>query len=179
MGNSLQEQLLKKGLINKKKANALKHQSRQKTKSANKDQASAQKAVEQARQAQQARDRELNLQRKIQAEKKAIAAQIVQLVERYRLDRKTAELEFNFSDKNIVKKILVTPQFAKEISRGRLCIVRFGESYEVIPRPIADKIRERDADAIVVYNEDAQATIASDSNDSWYAQFEIPDDLVW
>ena len=185
MSKSLQEQLLKKGLISDKKSkaaskdkyNTLKSKRRKKGDSAPQEQSTIQKA----RLQQKARDRELNLQRKIQADQKALSAQIIQLIGQYKLERESAELEYNFSDRNIVKKILVTQNMLKEISLGRLCITRFGESYEVIPKPIADKIRERDLSVIVVYNQEEQNqhSADTDSNEVYYAQFEIPDDLTW
>lgn len=187
MSKSLQQQLLKKGLIDSKKANAissekrkaLKQQRKQKTGTVDARQATAQYAREQARLAQQARDRELNRQRQELADKKAVQAQIIQLVDRYKLDRDSAGLEYNFSDQKVVRKILVTPSMSKELSRGRLCIARIGESCEVIPRPIADKIRERDAAAIVVDYETGQDATDTHPDDDYYAQFEIPDDLIW
>ena len=185
MSKSLQEQLLKKGLISNKKLKAvskdkyraLKDQRRKKASSA----PQAQNNIQETRLQQKARDRELNLQQKAKADRKALAAQIIQLVGQYKLERESAEIEYNFSDGNIVKKILVTQSMSKEISHGRLCITKFGESYEIIPKPIADKIRERDPSVIVVYiqEERNQETTGADSNEAYYAQFEIPDDLIW
>jgi len=185
MSKSLQQQLLKKGLISDKKSkavskekyNTLKDQRRKKTGSVPQEQSPIQKA----RLEQKARDRELNLQRKTQADQKALSAQIIQLIEQYKLERESAQLEYNFSDNNFIKKILVTQRMSKDISSGRLCITRFGESYEVIPKPIADKICERDPSVIVVYNQEDQKqhTTDADSNEAYYAQFEIPDDLTW
>lgn len=185
--SSLQQQLLKKGLIDNKKANAiskekynaLKNKNRKNSNATDKNHSAALTASEQARRAQKARDRELNMQHQKQADKKALAAQIIQIIEQYKVDRDNADIEYNFNDANIVKKIPVSKNVSKEISRGRLCIVRLGQSYEVVPRPIADKILERDADAVVVANQNDSNPKDSDSNDDYYAQFEIPDDLIW
>ena len=187
MSKSLRDQLLNKGLIDSKKAKAiskekqqaLKEQRRKKTRVASATQSSATLESELKRQQQRERDRRLNLQQKQMADKKALAAQIVQLVEQYRLDRDNAELEYNFNDQNVIKKILVTKSMSQELSRGRLCIVRMGNAYEVVPKPIADKIQQRDENAIVVYNENHEQPAEKDPNDDYYAQFEIPDDLVW
>ena len=189
MSKSLQQQLLQQGLIDSKKAKAIsknkhntyKNQNRKKTNADDQSPNKTVDAMEQARREQKARDRQLNLQQKKQADTKAIAAQVLQIIEQYKLDRDEADLEYNFTDANIVKKIPVSKNMSKEISRGRLCIVRLGQSYEVVPKPIADKIYERDDNAVVVANENenVQHAADSDSDDAYYAQFEIPDDLVW
>ena len=187
MSKSLRDQLLNKGLIDNKKAKAiskqkqlaLKEKHRTKSKSTNPPLSSASAQSEKNRRQQRERDRQLNFERKKLADQKALGAQIIQLVEQYKLDRNSAELEYNFNDQNIIKKILVTQSISKELSRGRLCIVRVDNSYEVVPKPIAEKIQQRDEEAIVVSNENTQESDEKDSNDDYYAQFEIPDDLVW
>ena len=134
---------------------------------------------EEKRRQQQERDRQLNLERKQQADNKALIAQIVQLVEQYKLNRESADQEYNFNDGSIIKKILVTQTMSNELSRGRLCIVRANNIYEVVPKPIADKISERDNMAIIVCNDSKQDKTEKGSDDDYYAQFEIPDDLIW
>lgn len=184
MTKSLQDQLLGAGLINPKKAKQISKENRKanKEKIKNKDNTpgETQAAILEAQRQKLERDRELNLKLKQEADKKALAAQINQLVNHYRLKRDSGEQEYNFKDGTLIKKIRVTPQMSEEIVRGRLCVVRCGESYELIPKPVADKIRERDASCVVVYNSKSNDEASSPaSDDDYYAQFEIPDDLVW
>ena len=187
MSKSLRDQLLNKGLIDNKKAKAiskqkqqaLKEKHRTKSKTASPAQSTVSVQSNKIRQQQRERDRLLNLEQKQLADQKALSAQIIQLVDQYKLDRGAGELEYNFNDKNIVKKILVTKNISKELSRGRLCIIRVGNAYEVVPKPIADKIHQRDEMAIVVNNENKRESTTQESNDDFYAQFEIPDDLIW
>lgn len=75
----------------------------------------------------------------------------------------------------------VTAKFSEEIVRGRLCIAKLNGAYEIIPRPIAEKIQERDTAAIIVFNQSPSQSekISTESDDDYYAQFEIPDDLDW
>jgi len=187
MSISLQDQLLGAGLVDKKKA---KNISKQKKKQKNVDRRSKEENVSEAQQLAQktrddklAKDRELNQQRKAEADRKAIAAQIIQLINLNKLDRR-GDVEFNFSDGKAIKKIHVSQKISDEVSRGRLCIARLGESYEVVPKPVADKIRERDDETVVVYNQssavsNAAAQTETSADDDHYAQFEIPDDLMW
>ena len=191
MNKSLQDQLLGAGLIDTKKAKQLskEHRKANKEKVKKKDKkapSETQAAIQEAQRQKLERDRELNLKLKQEADKKALVAQVSQLVNHYKLKREGGEFEYNFKDGTIIKKIRVAPSMSEELVRGRLCIARTGETYEVIPKPIADKILERDASSVVVYNSKSSESIKSTessastaSDDDYYAQFEIPDDLVW
>ena len=54
-------------------------------------------------------------------------------------------------------------------------IVRFGGGYELVPREIAEKARQRDAGALVLMNDFAPTPEEDDA----YADHPIPDDLMW
>jgi len=82
---SLQDQLLKAGLIDDKRANKIKKNKHKQTRQKQKNKIETTDEVKLAAQLAQAekvgRDRQLNQQRKAEAERKAIAAQVRQLVE--------------------------------------------------------------------------------------------------
>ena len=186
MSKSLQDQLLGAGLVDKKKAKQIskqKHKQRkvqQKTKEVAVNE--AQELAEKARKEKHEKDLQLNLQRKEEAERKAIQAQIIQLINLNKLDRRSGDVAFNFSDGKSVKKIMVTNEISDRLSNGRLCIAKLGEKYEVIARPVVDKILERDQACIIVdnYNANQADNVEEESEeDDYYAQFEIPDDLMW
>ena len=184
MNKSLQDQLLKAGLVDAKKAKQISKENRKankaKIRSKDKSPSETQAAIQEAKQQKLERDRELNLKLKQEADKKALAAQVSQLVDHYKLNREDGEAEYNFKVGKKIKKIRVKQRMLEEIIRGRLCIVKRGDVYDVIPKPIADKIRERDDSFIVVYNSDANTNEPlSESDDDYYAQFKIPDDLSW
>jgi uncharacterized protein YaiL (DUF2058 family) len=143
----------------------------------------AQQQVQKTREEKLAKDRELNQQRKAEADRKAVAAQIIQLITLNKVDRR-GDIEFNFSDGKLIKKLHIGQKISDDISRGRLCVARLGDGYEVVPTPVADKIRERDLEVVVVYNQTAMAESRDtdgepDADEDHYAQFEIPDDLMW
>ena len=79
-----------------------------------------------------ARDRELNLKQKKVAERKAISAQIKQLVEMNRIEHSDGEIGFNFVDDNNVQQIYVTEKIQDELVRGRLAIIKLAKSYEIL-----------------------------------------------
>ena len=180
MANSLQEQLLKAGAASKqqgqKASTERRKQNKQKKKKGSAPQLSESNMRNQQLQAEKAaRDRELNRQRQEAADKKAIAAQIQQLIELNRLPREDSETAYNFIDGTLVRKIFVSPEMLAQLSRGVLAIARLGESYEVVPLVIADKIKERDPSVIITTE---QADNTEDADDP-YADYQVPDDLLW
>ena len=147
MANSLQDQLLKAGVINKQKAGKVNAEKRKKakqsrqTKSNNIDENKL--AVQHALAVKAEKDRQLNQHRQQQLEQKAIDAQIRQLIVNNRQPQNDSETAYNFSDKNIVKKIYISETLRGQISKGQLAIVKLDEKYEVVPAIVAKKISER------------------------------------
>ena len=176
---SLQEQLLKAGLADEKKAREVRNEKRKQRKQQPKGATTVNEAEERARKARQEkaeRDRQLNLERKKEAEKKAIQAQIRQLIETNRLDRSRGETSYQFVDGKKIKKILVNEQMVDQLSRGRLAIVALGDNYEIVPDRVARKIMERDESAIISMHDRKRDDAGEDDP---YAGYEIPDDLMW
>ena len=62
-----------------------------------------------------------------------------------------------------------------QIIEGKLGIARIDGIYELVPRVIAEKIQQRNEKRIVLFEPDEKVI---DENDP-YAEFQIPDDLVW
>ncbi|MDH5257423.1 MAG: DUF2058 domain-containing protein [Gammaproteobacteria bacterium] len=185
MSNALQEQLLKAGLTTEKKIKKEIHAknkvAKQNKKKKNKrvevdeNKLIAQKATEEKRQ----RDRELNKQKEDAAKQKAIISQIKQLIETSKINTDTGDVSYNFEDNKVVKKIHVTETMHDQISRGKLAIVKFSEKredkYEIVPSNVAKKIQDRDPKYIIVLNDNK----ANDDIDEEYADYQIPDDLMW
>ena len=177
MGNSFQDQLLKAGLVDEKKVKQAKKDNYKKKKQGKQNKAiDENKLAAQRAQAQQAeRDRELNRQRNEEMQQKAIAAQIKQLIETSRQPRDDGETAYNFSDNGTVKKIYVTDDQHRQLSRGKLAIVKLGEQYELVPTAAAEKIRQRDEAVVIVCNESQK----QDDGEDPYADYKVPDDLMW
>lgn len=179
MANSFGDQFLKAGLVNKTqldKAKKTKHK-QQKLKQKQKVEV-VDEAVIAARQdaeTKAARDRELNRQRKEEIERRAVQAQIRQLVELNRLPRDDGDIGYNFQDGVAIRTIHVSQPVHDKLSRGLLAIVRLDDRYEIIPSVVAQKIMLRDASCIV-----SNATMQRESGeDDPYADYKVPDDLMW
>ncbi|PID43855.1 MAG: nucleoprotein/polynucleotide-associated enzyme [Proteobacteria bacterium] len=180
MAKSLQEQLLQAGLVDKKKASQVKKNKNKQAKQARRGQGEAREAEEWAKKAREEkaeRDRELNRKANEEARRKAIAAQIVQLVQSNRIDRQNGDVGYQFADEGKVKKIYVTGRIQEQLAKGLAAIARLGDAYEVIPKVVAEKIQERAEGTIVVYNRPDAKDVVPD--DDPYADYQIPDDLMW
>lgn len=176
---SLQEQLLKAGIVDKKKAKEVEQEKRKKAKQAKKGQPQVDETKELAQQAlaeKSARGRELNRQREEAAELKAITAQIKQLITTNCLDRSKGDSSYQFTDGKKIKKIYVSSQQHDLLTKGSIAIVRLDDQYELVPGAVADKIKQRDETIILVQNQSNSNEI---DEDDYYADFKIPDDLMW
>ena len=179
MANSFGDQFLKAGLVNKARLNeARKSKSKQQKQKQKQKIEVTDEAAEAARQAvaeKAARDRELNRQRKEAADRRAEQAQVRQLIEMNRVPRDDAELGYNFQDGEVIRRIFVTDEVRDKLARGLLAIARLDEGYEVIPAVLAEKIMLRDATCIVSVASRQQ----EDGDDDPYADYKVPDDLMW
>ncbi len=179
MANSFGDQFLKAGLVNKAQLNKAKKSKSRQQKQQNKQKVEvideAAVAARQAAAEKAARDRELNRQQKEEAERRAIQAQVRQLVELNRLPRDDGELGYNFQDGTAIKKIFVSQEVHDKLVRGLLAIARLDEHYEVIPSVVAEKIMLRDPSCIV---SNATTQLQEGEGDP-YADYKVPDDLMW
>jgi len=176
MVNSLLDQLKKSGLVDEKKANkAQKAKQKQAKKQRQNRAVDDGKLLLQQQQAEKIkRDRELNLQRKNEADKKAIQAQIRQLIELNRVTDYDGDIAYNFTDEKIIKSIYLSEQVHKQLNQGQLAIVKLGGNYKLVPSAVAEKIVQRDATIIVQCNAPQQ-----ENEDDSYADYKVPDDLMW
>lgn len=177
MSNALKEQLLKAGLADAKKLKAVKKAKHQEKVQAGKNQSVVNEAsvlAEQKRQQQIERDRQLNLEKQAVLEKKAIAAQVKQLINNNTI-KAQGDVAYNFTDGKLVKRLYVSTRQHDELSRGLLAIAKQDEHYYLVPTAVAEKITQRQSESIIVLNAKQQQL---DENDP-YADFKIPDDLMW
>lgn len=177
MSNALKEQLLKAGLADAKKLKAVKKAKHQEKVQAGKNKALVNEAsllAEQARQQQVARDKELNQQKQAELQKKAVAAQVKQLINNNTI-KAHGDVAYNFTDGKLVKRLYVNNKLHDELSRGLLAIAKQDEQYYLVPAGVAEKIQQRQSDSIVVLNVKQQQV----DEDDPYADYQIPDDLMW
>ena len=78
-------------------------------------------------------------------------------------------------DKKITKAWVTAKQQA-QLERGQIAIVALGDGYELVPTVVAEKIRQRDENAVLLLNERGKNAVDEDDP---YKDFPIPDDLMW
>lgn len=176
---SLQDQLLKSGLIDGKEAHKIKKNKNRKIKQKQKNKIEitdeTRLATQQAQTKKMERDQQLNKQLAAEIEQKAIAAQIRQLIGMNHQPRDEGDIDYSFTDDTLIKRITVTEAQLKQLSNGRLCITRLDERYLLIPTLVAEKILQRDENIKIFKN---QPTEVPDEDDP-YADYQVPDDLMW
>jgi len=175
---TLQEQMLKAGLVTSKKVAKV-----QRTAKKSRVQArEAREAVEENKKAQIERDKQLSEQQKQETLAKEYKAQVKQLIEMNRIIIAKGNIDFNFTDNNLIKKVVVDKLTQAQLISGRLAIARLvieGNAecqYAIIPASVADKIAQRDANSIVLNSALSQE---EQDEDDPYADFKVPDDLMW
>jgi uncharacterized protein YaiL (DUF2058 family) len=174
---SLQDQLLKAGLTSKAKANKVKSEKRkqiqqqQKNKISTVNEAKKQANAVIAQQVQ--KDKQLNDLRNQQAEQKQIANQIIQLINMNKIEQDEEGVAFNFTDDNKVKVLYISAGLKGDLVAGKAVITKLGNGYEIVSAKVADKIAQRDS-AYIIELADTNLDIDDD-----YADYKIPDDLMW
>lgn len=177
MGNSLQDQLLRAGLASKKQSVRAKKAKNTKEKQQRKGVEVVDETAELVKKSDAeklARDKELNQKRNEEAHAKAIRAQIVELVSLNRIAER-GEVEFSYNDNGKIKTFMLENSTRELIVKGVLNIVSINDQHNIVPRAVAAKIAERDPDAVIVANENTEEL----DQDDEYADYKVPDDLMW
>jgi len=178
MSKSLQDQLLKAGIVDRQKAKKIKkdkHKKGQQNRNSNTEPAEKNKqAMEKVRLEKVERDRELNRKKLEKAKGNELLSQIRQLIESNRETKGDGEVPYNFVDDNKVKKIRVTSELQGRLARGQLSIVKLEGVYELVPAEVAERIRALDDQWTII----AHVKESRDEDDP-YADHQIPDDLMW
>ncbi len=136
-----------------------------------------------------ARDQALEQKKRDKAARKERAAQVRQLVEPQALPRLETDDFYNFVHDGRIARVGVDAARRAMLVAGTLAIVRSHGQYLVVSAEIAARVREREPRAVVhqaghpgdasveAAAGDAASPVAAD--DDPYAQFKVPDDLVW
>ncbi|MBL8301088.1 MAG: DUF2058 domain-containing protein [Rhodanobacteraceae bacterium] len=180
--NPLQEQLLKAGLVKKSKlAEVVREQNKQRHSKEPSLPSEIQLEAERSRAEKVERDRALAAESKAQARLAELRAQARQIIQDRKVPR-SGESEYRFPVDGAIRSVLVNDDLRRKLACGALVIVRLQQHFELLPRAAAEKVRERDASMIVLdhgQNADTEPSAASSEDDAYYAQFKVPDDLIW
>ena len=180
MSNPFQDQLLKAGLVTKKQVQKVQQDKSRKNKQqrSKKEKPVVDEAKLKAQRAAQEKarhDRELNKKKEEQARQKAVSIEINQLIANNCLVRdESCEIVYNFEHNKKVRRIYVDEEMKRNIAQGKLGIARIEGRYELVTKAIAEKIQQRNAKRVVIFEPEEVL-----DEDDPYADYAIPDDLTW
>jgi len=173
MGNSLRDQLLQAGLVSEQQIKQTQSKKRKQQRAAGPSDEARQREAARAAAEKKRRDLELNRQRDEEARRKAEVVALWQLVRDNRVAREHGDLAYNFSDGKTLKRLYVNAEQQRGLVEGRLAIVRQDAFYELVPAAVAERLAAHDPALVLVLNRPA------DDGDDDYAEYKVPDDLIW
>lgn len=182
--SSLQDQLLNAGLTTKQKtrqANADKRKKNKQKRSGVQHGASLQEQVKQdlakSKAEKQEKDNALNEMKKQQLADKEQGLRIKQILMHHQITRTDGDNEYNYTFGSKIKKLSLDPITHKALVNGRLSLCGLEDVTYIVTRETAEKLAELNKDVILVQNDkviDEQV-----DEDDPYADYQIPDDLMW
>ncbi|WP_041278138.1 DUF2058 domain-containing protein [Desulfotalea psychrophila] len=180
MSNPFQDQFLKLGLVDKKqvtKSKKVQHQKKKQKVAKNAAPVVDENALlaQEAQEKKRIRAQELNRQREEKLRKREAMAAVKQIITQNRIEKDKKGLAYHFTDDKKIQRIFVAKEVADQLSKGRLGIVAFAAGYEVVNRAVIEKIESLATGTFVFI---AEMTADLDEEDP-YAEYQIPDDLMW
>ncbi|GGM86802.1 DUF2058 domain-containing protein [Shewanella xiamenensis] len=180
MANALQEQLLKAGLASKQKVRDVKTQKRRDKKARVDDGSSALKLeIAEQKRLQAEKDKALNEQRFAEATARGQVRGLVSEFTQFAIKIPShAEIKFNYTLDNKIYSVYIDEKIQSELLKGQLGIVRYEDKSYLVPHKLAERVNllvpqwcgylwQQDAGKVVEVEDDP------------YADYAIPDDLMW
>ncbi|MCL1050510.1 DUF2058 domain-containing protein [Shewanella abyssi] len=180
MANPFQEQLLKAGLVSKQKVRDTKTQKRRDKKAKVDDGSDAlKKEIEAKKLAQIEKDKQLNEQRFAAASEKGLVRGLVTELKKFAISpSKSAEIKFNFTFEKKIFSLYVDEKLQGQLLKGRLGIVRHEDVSYLVPHKLVERVNLL-VPAWVGYLWAPEDNVAEVEEDDPYADYVIPDDLMW
>jgi uncharacterized protein YaiL (DUF2058 family) len=181
---SLQDQLLKAGLTTKQKtrqANADKRKKNKQQRSGVQHDASLQEQVKQelakAKAEKQEKDHALNELKKQELADKEQQLRIQQILTHHQIKNVEGDNEYNYTFDKKIKKLSLDTNTHRALVNGRLSLCGLNEITYIVTRETADKLAELDASVVLLQND--KVVDEQVEEDDPYADYQIPDDLMW
>jgi uncharacterized protein len=180
--NPLQEQLLKAGLVKKNAVDQVARQQQKARAGKAAPMATAHVDAERLRAERAERDRALEAERKAAREAAEREARVRQIIEAHRVEAGD-EGDYRYQDGGLIRSLRIGERQRGQLARGTLALARLGDSAALVDRETAVRLRELAPAVLLVDNAGTSAAPKAepdpDSDEAFYARFEVPDDLVW
>jgi uncharacterized protein YaiL (DUF2058 family) len=181
---SLQDQLLKAGLTTKQKtrqANVDKRKKNKQKRSGVEHGASLQEQVQQdlakAKTDKQTKDNALNELKQLQLADKEQLLRIKQILTHHQIKNVSGDNYYNYTFETTIKKLPLDAITHKALVNGRLALCGLDGTTYLVTRETAEKLSELDKNVVLVQND--KALDEQVDEDDPYADYQIPDDMMW
>ncbi len=180
---SLQDQLLKAGLVDEQKLKQNRSEKRKKRRSPKKgkqDESDLARAyAERARLDQQERDRELNRKRELERQRRERNARLKQLIEPNKQNDPKGEVPRFFEHNGKIRKLYVNQAQQQGLNDAQLGIAYLRGRYFVLAMDVLERVAEVSPEAVAF--DSRTAGDAEEAVDDAYQdeRFQVPDDLQW
>ena len=181
---SLQDQLLKAGLTTKQKtrqANSDKRKKNKQKRSGVEHEATLQEQVRQdlakAKVDKLAKDTALNDEKKLQLNAKEQFLRIKQILDHHQIKNVFGDAIYNYTSDVKIKKLALDHDTHKALINGRLALCGLDDVTYIVTSETADKLSKLDNNIILVQNDKVEDEGLDESDP--YADYQIPDDLMW
>lgn len=181
MANSLQDQLLKAGLATQDQVRNTRSGKRKQRKAGKPHDDSVQRQAAQRQAAQAERDRALNAKREADRVNKETRLRIREMVlaASEKVKPEAAEIPYNVLHGSKLRRIYVTAEQRDGLGCGKLAIATAKGRHHVVSMALADEISQLMPDYFVYRPKlDDDVAKADDPSDP-YADYKVPDDLMW
>jgi len=181
---SLQDQLLKAGLTTKQKtrqANSDKRKKNKQKRSGVEHEATLQEQVQQdlakAKADKLAKDTALNDEKKLQLNAKEQFLRIKQILDHHQIKNVFGDAVYNYTSDVKIKKLALNHDTHKALVNGRLALCGLDDVTYIVTSETAEKLSKLDDQIILVQNDKVEDKDLDESDP--YADYQIPDDLMW
>ena len=178
---SLQEQLMKSGLINKQKAQQVQTDKRRKAKQKKKkgsvEVSDMQISLNDQKHQHKQQDLEKNKKTQAELAERAAHGKLIQMIAQHCEKNYQGEIDYHFTYNSKVKRIAVDSETQQGLIRGVLAICVLNEAFYLINKEAAAILAEIDPSVLVALHDNKEPLEAIE--DDPYADFAIPDDLIW
>jgi len=181
---SLQDQLLKAGLTTKQKtrqANVDKRKKNKQKRSGVKHESTLQEQVQQnlvkAKTDKKTKDNALNELKQQQLIVKEAQLRIKQILTHHQIKNVFGDNDYNYTFETTIKKLSLDTVTHKALVNGQLALCGLDDVTYIVTRETAEKLSELDKSVVLVQND--KALDENVDEDDPYADYQIPDDMMW
>ena len=109
---------------------------------------------------------------------RAAHGKLIQMIAQHCEKDYQGELDYHFTYDNKVKRIAVNSEIQQGLIKGRFAICVLNDEFYLINKEAAEKLRLIDESVLVALHDQTEHKSRDDQDDP-YAEFAVPDDLMW